>query len=1013
MKKDSNPMETPIDEALYSRQLYVLGHEAMYRMQSSSVLVIGMKGLGTEIAKNVMLAGVQSLALMDNGLVTVQDLSCGFYYTEEDIGRPRALSCAQKLADLNRYVKVTVEQEEWTEHVLSKYSVVVTTDSTFSEITAVNEMCRKSSTHFIAANSLGAFCSIFIDFGDTFVVNDVDGEQPLRGMICSISNEKEGVVTVYDESRHGLEDGAFVVFEEIQGMNELNGCDPMQIKYLGPYTFSIGDTSRLSAYTGGGYFQQVKMPKKVHFKSFEDVYRAPEIVLTDFAKVDAGFQLHILSWALSEFKLRYKQLPLSDSLEDTQNLAQIAREIASLHFSTVAVDESLVKLLGRCAAAEIAPMTSFIGGVAAQEVLKSCSGKFSPIQQFMYFDARECIPQDVPLSQFSPLGTRYDSQIAVVGKTLHEQLCSQNVFLVGSGAIGCEMLKNWALMGVSTGQFGKIVVTDMDTIEKSNLNRQFLFRDVNVGHLKAEVAKSSILRINSSMSIESHSNRVGTETENVYNDKFWDSLDMVCTALDNVSARLYVDARCVYFGKPLLESGTLGTKGNTQVVVPKMTQNYGATRDPVEQGIPVCTLKNFPNKIDHTIQWARDAFEGLFSTAPLEVNSYLSNPDYMSQLDLQSGSQLENLKILKVFLMERRPLKFEDCIAWARFIFDEKFNHSIQQLLFSFPIDSLTSSGVPFWSGPKRAPSPLEFDAEDPLHLQFISSTANLLAFIFNIQSSTDEEYIRHIAGTIRVPAFEPNRHLKIATNDEELKEEPMDFDEEVHLIAQSLASAQSFGVLSLNPIEFEKDDDSNFHMDFIVSCSNLRARNYRIKEENRLETKRIAGKIIPAIATTTALVSGLICLEMYKLLRRDTLSIESFKSSFVNLAIPFFSMAEPVPANFTTIKIKGEDWSWSQWDFIDVDIGNVTLKEFIDHIRDRFGLQITMLSYGSAMPYSEFGNRKKIAERVKMSMTQVIEDVTKERLEPNSNFMLFEACVMNDEMEDVEIPPIRFKYKS
>jgi len=51
---------------------------------------------------------------------------------------------------------------------------------------------------------------------------------------------------------------------------------------------------------------------------------------------------------------------------------------------------------------------------------------------------------------------------------------------VGAGAIGCELLKNWAMMGVASGPLGKIVVTDMDAIEKSNLNRQFLFRPSDV-----------------------------------------------------------------------------------------------------------------------------------------------------------------------------------------------------------------------------------------------------------------------------------------------------------------------------------------------------------------------------------------------------------------------------------------------------------------------------------------------------------------------------------------------------
>ena len=63
----------------------------------------------------------------------------------------------------------------------------------------------------------------------------------------------------------------------------------------------------------------------------------------------------------------------------------------------------------------------------------------------------------------------------------------------------------------------------------------------------------------------------------------------------------YVDRRCVFYKKPLLESGTLGTKGNTQVVIPNLTESYSSSRDPPEKSIPLCTLRSFPNKIDHTI----------------------------------------------------------------------------------------------------------------------------------------------------------------------------------------------------------------------------------------------------------------------------------------------------------------------------------------------------------------------------------------------------------------------------
>ena len=121
-------------------------------------------------------------------------------------------------------------------------------------------------------------------------------------------------------------------------------------------------------------------------------------------------------------------------------------------------------------------MCAAIGGFVAQEVLKAVSGKFSPIQQWMHFDALECLPREDPTEEdCKPQGNRYDGQTAVFGRAFQEKVGAQKYFVVGAGAIGCELLKNFAMLGLGAAG-GKITVTDMDVIEKSNLNRQFLFR---------------------------------------------------------------------------------------------------------------------------------------------------------------------------------------------------------------------------------------------------------------------------------------------------------------------------------------------------------------------------------------------------------------------------------------------------------------------------------------------------------------------------------------------------------
>ena len=109
--------------------------------------------------------------------------------------------------------------------------------------------------------------------------------------------------------------------------------------------------------------------------------------------------------------------------------------------------------------------------------------------------------------------------------------------------------------------------------------------------------------MNPNMNVEAQENRVGSETENIYTDEFFDNLDGVANALDNVEARTYMDRRCVFYRLPLLESGTLGTKGNTQVVIPDVTESYSSSQ--VSENIilgleKTCTCHEKSSKVQMT-----------------------------------------------------------------------------------------------------------------------------------------------------------------------------------------------------------------------------------------------------------------------------------------------------------------------------------------------------------------------------------------------------------------------------
>jgi len=391
---------------------------------------------------------------------------------------------------------------------------------------------------------------------------------------------------------------------------------------------------------------------------------------------------------------------------------------------------------------------------------------------------------------------------------------------------------------------------------------------------------------------------------------------------------------------------------------------------------------------------------------------------------LQPNNKTETLKTIRRTLVDDRPMTFEDCVGWARLKFEELFNNQIRQLLHNFPEEQVTSTGTKFWSGSKRCPKPLNFelnlkceDAEMFNHLDFIVAAANLRATMYGIKGRTDKEFFKTTLNDVIVPDFAPVDGVKIAANDEEAKandESNMDTGDVVaDKIWNSLPKQADLAGFKLAPIDFDKDLDD--HMLFVTACSNLRALNYSIPTVDTHRSRAIAGRIIPAIATTTALVTGLVCMELYKIVgtARKIQTIETYKNGFLNLAVPFMTLSEPTAPKKTKCVLKGKEWEWTAWDSLDFNIGNITLGEFMDYFEKEYNLEISMLSYGVSILYSFFANKKKVEERKAMKMTDVITSITKKDFPPDQLFIILEVIANDKETdEEVDLPYIKFRYQ-
>ena len=169
-----------------------------------NVLIVGLRGLGVETAKNLILAGPKSVTLYDPNPVTWGDLSSNFYCREEHIGKvARAHASFTKLQELNPYVKVSViDSLSLEDH--AHYNVVTYTEifENIDKIIEANEFCRARNIGFILSLPYGAAGFTFLDYGTDFKVTDADGEDTKSFIVVNATQTNPSIITVHEDKRH-------------------------------------------------------------------------------------------------------------------------------------------------------------------------------------------------------------------------------------------------------------------------------------------------------------------------------------------------------------------------------------------------------------------------------------------------------------------------------------------------------------------------------------------------------------------------------------------------------------------------------------------------------------------------------------------------------------------------------------------------------------------------------------------------------------------------------------------
>jgi len=321
---------TEQEAELYDRQIRLWGLDAQKRLRSSRVCVLGMGGLGCEVAKNLVLSGVKELKMVDNKLVSNEDATSQFLAPRDKVGENRAEASLQRLQNLNPMVKVeadTGNSKDKQAEFFKMFDIVVATNCSKDELVRINSICRAEKVLFYAGDIFGFFGFSFMDL----------------------------VFHKYAEE------------EQVQPQESGEGEPAAKKQKIEPETKTV--------------------KKEMTFVSLAETLKvdwSSELYAKRIRRMDPSF---FLLQVLFNFQSETGHSPRPAEREaDLAKLKQLRDDtLTKLSVPTTKIPDEMLGLLF----AELSPVCAIVGGVLAQEVIKAISNKDAPHNNYFFYNPME------------------------------------------------------------------------------------------------------------------------------------------------------------------------------------------------------------------------------------------------------------------------------------------------------------------------------------------------------------------------------------------------------------------------------------------------------------------------------------------------------------------------------------------------------------------------------------------------------------------------------------------------